>query len=184
MTLDQKEARTPRTITRIEIGQCIYCRTLPSPDDGLQDEHIFPFGLFGKQTLVKGSCKCCADKTSAFESKVQKQDLGGLRNALNFPTRHKRERKGVTTLQIEIVTNSGETKDISVPLEDYYASLPFPVFGPPAYASKAPYSEGIQMKGWIAVPPKRPLEEVAQKYDAREMATWTLRYPEAWDIVA
>lgn len=180
MTLDKEE---PRTIKKVEIGQCIYCRALPTQDDPLQDEHIIPLGLFGTQTLVKASCKRCAKKTSAFESRVQKQDLGGLRIARGFPTRHKVQRKGVTTLPIEIVTTNGERKDIDVPLEDYYASLPFPLFEPPAYLSKAPYKEGIEMTGWIAVPPKGPIEEVASKYNAKEMATWTLRYPEAWALM-
>jgi len=177
------EGTGPTVVTKVEIGQCIYCRAFPSLDDELQNEHIIPLGLYGKDILVKASCKCCAAKTSAFEARVQKQDLGGLRIALNFPTTHKPRRKGVTTLPIEIVTNNGQTKDINVPLEDYYASLPFPVFDPPAHLSGAPYTEGIEMTQCIAVPPRRSLEEVAQKYDAQEMATWTLRYPEAWALM-
>jgi hypothetical protein len=173
----------PRSVTRVEIGQCIYCRSLPSADDPLQDEHIFPFGLFGRQTLVRASCRRCADKTSPFESKVQKQDLYGLRIALGFPTRRKRQRESVSTLPMEIVTNTGETKDIEVPIEDYCPLLPFPLFNPPAYLSKAPYKEGIQMTGWAAAPAKRPLEEIANKYDAKEIAVWTLRYPQAWALM-
>jgi hypothetical protein len=168
---------------KVYIGQCIYCRAALTKEDPLQDEHIFPFGIFGKDILLKASCKSCAGKTSAFEGKVQRHDLHGLRTALNFPTRRKQKRKATTTLPIEIVTTSGKTKEIYVPIEDYYAILTLPLFEPPAYLSKRPYKEGIKMIGYATVEPKRSIEEIAAKYDARKISIWTFRYPEAWALM-
>src|SRR5439155_19828902 len=92
------------------VGQCIYCRVFPSAEDALSDEHIFPFGLYGKEMLTKASCKKCAAITSDFEGKVQKDDMAGLRYALDFPSRRKRKRTGVR-LPMEVVTKSGEVKN-------------------------------------------------------------------------
>jgi hypothetical protein len=107
-----KEQGTDNT----HVGRCIYCRALPTDDDPLSDEHIFPFGIFGQQKLLKASCIKCAAITSNFERKVQKDDMGALRYALGFPSRRKGKRKNIS-LPIEIVTHSDEVKSIQVPLE-------------------------------------------------------------------
>ena len=55
------------------IGQCIYCRALPTPEDPLQGEHIMLSSIFGRDLLVKAGYKVCADKTSVFDTKGVEQ---------------------------------------------------------------------------------------------------------------
>lgn len=161
------------------ICQCIYCRALPTAEDPLSDEHIFPFGLYGTNMLGKASCKRCAAITSDFEGKVQQQDMGGLRHSLDFPSRRKSKRKNIK-LPMEVVTNSGEVKNIEVPPEEYYPIIALPVFRPPAYISKEKYEGGIEMISYVTTPSKRSLEKIAKEHDAKEVAIYSLRYPEAW----
>jgi hypothetical protein len=161
------------------VGQCIYCRALPTADDPLSDEHIFPFGIFGQQKLLKASCKKCAVITSNFERQVQKDDMGALRYALGFPSRRKGKRKNIF-LPIEIVTHTDEVKTIHVPLEEYVPIMALPVFPQPAHESKEPYEKGITLTGYVSNPSVRSAAALAKKYGAKEIAVYTLRWPEAW----
>ncbi|MGB7923306.1 MAG: hypothetical protein WCF57_08680 [Pyrinomonadaceae bacterium] len=161
------------------IGQCIYCRALPTPEDPLSDEHIIPLGLYGTQMLGKASCKSCAAITSDFEGKVQQHDMGDLRHSLNFPSRRKNKRKNIK-LPMEVITRGGEVKNIEVSPEDYYPIIALPVFRPPAYISKEKYDGGIEMIGYVTVPPKRSLEKIVGELDAKEVAIYSLRWPKAW----
>src|SRR5215213_9496948 len=117
--------------TAITVGQCIYCRTFPTSEDPLSDEHILPFAIYGKNKLKKASCRRCAAITSAFEGKVM-QDLATVRDVIGFPTRHKKSKEQLK-LTIEIVTNSDEVKTIQVTSEEAYPMIALPVFKPPAY---------------------------------------------------
>lgn len=161
------------------IDQCIYCGALPTAEDPLSDEHILPYGIYGTQVLGKGSCKKCAAITSAFEGKVQRDDMGGLRHALNFPSRRKSVKKNLK-LPMEVVTKKGEVKTVEVPPEDYYPIIALPVFKPPAYLSKETYEGGIELIGYVTTRPKRTVEKVAEEHDAKEVAVYTLRWPEEW----
>lgn len=100
-------AETGKQVTKTIVGQCIYCRTFATAEGSLSDEHIVPFGIYGKQVLEKASCRNCAAITSAFEGKFM-QDLAGVRNVIGFPTRHKTRKKDLK-LQIEIVTTNDES---------------------------------------------------------------------------
>lgn len=160
-----------------KIGKCIYCLTQPIPE-ALSDEHIIPMGLFGKKLLKKASCSRCAEITSRFEGNVQRHDLKGLRTFLPFPTRHKKNKP--KTLPMEIKTISGKIKEIEVPVEDYCPVAALPVFNPPAYLSGSDYSSGIEMIGYSAVRIKQNHEEIAKKYDAKEIAIYSLRWPNDW----
>lgn len=164
---------------KTHIGQCIYCRKLPTDEDPLSDEHILPFGIYGTEILEQASCKKCAAVTSAFEGKVQKDDMRGLRYSMGFPSRRKKKRTNLK-LSMEIVTRSGEIKDIDVPPEEYYPAIVLPVFNPPAYIDKRDYHGGIELVGYAGTRPKRSPKEILEKYDATEIATYTMRWPEAW----
>jgi hypothetical protein len=161
------------------VGQCIYCRVFPSVEDPLSDEHIFPIGLFGKGVLAKASCKKCAAITSDFEGKVLKEDMAGVRYALGFPSRRKHKRRG-TKLPMEVVARDGEVKTIQVSPEDYIPILALPVFKPPAIETKIPYHGGIELVGYVSNPSKRSTKKLAAEHDAKEIAVYGLRWPEAW----
>jgi hypothetical protein len=57
------------------VGVCIYC----GATDGLQDEHVIPFGIGGPAKLFDATCASCAEMTSAFERLVQRDQLGAFR---------------------------------------------------------------------------------------------------------
>ena len=147
-------------------------------DDPLSDEHILPFGLFGKYRLRRASCKECAKITSAIERKVQQDDLGSLRIKLSFPTRHKGRRPKLLSMTVE--RRDGTTKTINVPPEDYLAVLALPLFNMPAHIKNRDYQCGINMIGYVSIIPQHQLEQIAQKYNAVKVTGRTLRWPDAW----
>jgi hypothetical protein len=50
-----------------DIGECIYCGERDAP---LSTEHAVPYALNGPWTLLRASCKRCADITTGFERDV------------------------------------------------------------------------------------------------------------------
>jgi hypothetical protein len=170
---------TDSLVTKIDIGQCIYCRALPTPADPLSDEHIFPFGLYGKRKLGKASCKKCARITSDFEGKVQRDDMKHLRDVIGFPTRH-HKRKIDSKLPHEIVTRDGAITAIDLSLQDAPAIMILPVFKPPAYVRKEPYGEGIEMTGYFLNASVTHTGTIPSNGDITEVAIYSLRWPEAW----
>jgi hypothetical protein len=170
---------TDSAITTVHIGECIYCRARPTTNDPLSDEHIFPFGLYGKRKLAKASCKKCRDITSAFEGKVQQDDMKHLRDVIGFPTRHGK-RKLNSTLPHEFVTRNGAVKSVDLSLPDAPAIMILPVFKPPAYVSKQPYDEGIEMTGYFLNASVTHTGSIPKNGDIAEVAIYSLRWPEAW----
>jgi len=166
-------------VTKIHIGQCIYCRKLPTSSDPLSDEHIFPFGIYGKRQLGKASCKECARITSEFEGKVQRDDMKYLRDVLGFPTRH-RKRKLDSKLSHEIVTKNGDVTTIELSPGDAPATMILPIFKAPAYISKEQYQEGIEMTGYFMSRSSTHTGTIAQNPNVKEVAVYALRWPEAW----
>jgi hypothetical protein len=81
---------------------------------------------------------------------------------------------------MEVVTTEGEVKKIEVPPDEYYPVIALPVFKPPAFVSKERYASSIEIVGYATVTPKRSLEEFARKHNAKEVATYSLRWPDAW----
>ena len=160
------------------IGQCIYCRALPTPEDPLEDEHIVAFAIEGKDVLEKASCRSCAQKTSAVESRALGQDMRGIRTVLDFPTRHRRKRSN--TLPVEIVRTNGEVAEIEIPLDEYPQMFAFPIFPPPAYVTKVDYQGGIEITHIQHIHANLDFDAIAAKYNAKEMAVYGLKYPKDW----
>jgi hypothetical protein len=160
------------------IGRCIYCLSEATTDDPLSDEHILPYGIYGTIQLIKGTCRECAKKTSAFESKVMKSDLGGIRNALNFPSRHKNVR--ASGLPVEVVKEDGQTAEVLIPRSDYPCVLVLPEFPLPAYVDKRQYERGIEMIAYRGAQGRQSLEKLTDQHRARELAIYTLRWEKAW----
>jgi hypothetical protein len=159
------------------VGQCIYCGALPTNMGQLTDEHIIALALGGKHVLGKASCDKCAKITSAIETKVLRDDLGAMRAAVGFPTRHKKKRPTTATLDVRRL---GEWESIEVPIDDYCPVIAGPIFDPPAYVDKRDYEGGIKMVGYYCRPAKREHEAIAKKYEAEGLAVTSLRNPEAW----
>lgn len=138
------------------IGRCIYCGAEPTEDDPLTDEHILPYGIFGKIQLLKGSCKECARKTSAFEDKVMSKDLGAVRTVLNFPSRHKKTKPDL--LPVEVTKRDGEIIEVLVSRTDYPRVIVMPIFPTPAYIDEREYTGGIEMIGYSGAEAKQSFE--------------------------
>lgn len=160
-------------IPRIElgtIGRCIYCGRESEP---LRTEHIVPYGLNGPWELLKATCDDCAEITSAFELSVLRDSLIGLRTALNFPTRRKKQRPKKFPLTI---TKGEEQQIIEVPVHDHLAVMILPISAPPAYLDGRPYEKGVTMTGVIGIqvggPPLKELPEIYGTKTFSVTATW------------
>ena len=95
-------------------ARCIYCASV----EALGEEHIIPFGLGGKSTLPRGSCKKCAKITGAFEGTCLRTILGPLRMYFDLPSRRKNERPKKLPLKVKL-TASADWSYIDVDQESY-----------------------------------------------------------------
>ncbi len=75
--------------TRPSAQRCIYCGSTNS----LTDEHIIPFGLWGRIIFPNASCPDCANKINVFETQIQQRHLGAFRQRARIPLRKRRPRK-------------------------------------------------------------------------------------------
>lgn len=75
-------------ITAERSDRCIYCGV----KNDLTDEHIVPFGLWGRLLYPDASCKECAAAINVFETQVQQKHLGGFRQRTKIPLRKRRRR--------------------------------------------------------------------------------------------
>ena len=107
------------------VGRCIYCGSTKD----LSDEHIIPYGLGGKSVLEKASCKRCASITSQFEKEVLRETYFEFRNSMNFPTRNKQNRP--ESILINVETNDGEIKELTIPSQEHPGFLPMIEFEEP-----------------------------------------------------
>jgi hypothetical protein len=151
-----------------EIGECIYCRDDKS---SLSTEHIIPFGLNGRWELLKASCGQCAKITSKFEMSVQRVTYLLNRKSMKLPSR----RKGAHQKEYELFVNrTGKHEQIWVSAEYHPATLIFPQLAEPAFLDGRPLTRGVTVVGVIEVQGDGlSLEEVAKRYNAKEVATTT-----------
>ena len=109
-----------------DIGACIYCSSTAAP---LTREHAIPFGLNGSWTLLRASCKACADITHRFERDTMKGLWPTLRSALALQSRKKSH---PATLPL-VIEKGGLSQTIHVARDQYPVYLPVPVFPGPGY---------------------------------------------------
>lgn len=64
---------------------CIYCGSVGA----LEDEHVVPFGLGGRQILKRASCRACATETGRLEQRLLRGQWWPYRQALGIVTRTK-----------------------------------------------------------------------------------------------
>lgn len=74
--------------------QCIYC----GATSGLEDEHVVPFGLWGRLVFPDASCRSCAETINVFETQVLQKHLGPFRARTKVPLRKRRRRNYKYTL--------------------------------------------------------------------------------------
>jgi 5-methylcytosine-specific restriction endonuclease McrA len=90
--------RVIETTQSVRIGACIYCGTKGGT---LHEEHITPYGLNGRLTLLEATCDDCAKRTSAFETTVLRKMLFAARAAIGTRTRRPKERLKPQPMLIE-----------------------------------------------------------------------------------
>ena len=69
-------------------NRCIYCGVT----EGLTDEHVIPYALWGTLVYPKASCRRCAQVTSDIERKILRGEMLGGRTIGKAPTRHPKRR--------------------------------------------------------------------------------------------
>ena len=101
-----------------DIGVCIYCGERDAP---LSTEHAVPYGLNGPWTLLRASCKACADITTGFERDVMRCLLPHVRNVLAMQTRRRDKRSGTLPLEVH---RDGVKETALVPRNKYPTYFP------------------------------------------------------------
>lgn len=120
-----------------KIGECIYCGSIQGK---LSTEHAVPYGLNGPWTLVRASCKACADVTQRFERDALKDLLSPIRAVLGLQTRRPNERANTLPL---VVIRDGVESTVNLPVSEYPGYLPAPEFPAPGVVVGRPVDEGL-----------------------------------------
>jgi hypothetical protein len=103
------------------VGRCIYCGTTHGV---LTDEHIIPLGLGGKHILPKASCsETCNPITGRFEGVVQRTIYGDFRMRQKLPTRHKKDRPKLRTIQTADGAKQVPTDEFPAPMWVYHFGI-------------------------------------------------------------
>ena len=146
------------------VGRCIYC----SATDGLEKEHILPFGLRGTATLPESTCRTCATITGTFEQVVLCGPFWPVRVYRDLKSRTK-HRDAPSTRPLTFVRD-GKEQTIELKIDDYPTLLHFPLFAPPAYLTLSPdYKSGIIMSGIASVLFGPRPDDVAKSLGATEL---------------
>ena len=136
---DDDDVRVIETKESVPIGRCVYCGTA---EGKLSEEHITPFGLGGKLTLVDASCSNCQKITSRFEGVVQRNMFFAARAAMASPTRRPGERERPQRIRLE---RNGRVEEIEAVWQDQWKLIELPIFPPPAHIDGRPYGVGIEV---------------------------------------
>lgn len=122
------------------LGECMYCRS----KDELTDEHIIPYGLWGKMVLPKSSCKACAAITSEFERRVLRGFMHEGRIVGNSPSRRKKRRPKTISKSI---FDPGERLSVRpVPGGEAFSQITMPVFEVAGILSGRPLTKALRLR--------------------------------------
>lgn len=149
-----------------DVGVCIYCG---ATGDSLSTEHAVPYGLNGPWTLLRASCKRCADITHRFERDTLKGLFPAIRNILSMQSRHSRNRS--TTLPLLVESNGIQT-EIQVPTSEFPLYLLIPVFPPPGVVSGRAPSPCMSVKLEFLHIAGPTFKVFKQRYNANADAVW------------
>jgi hypothetical protein len=123
-----------------DIGECIYCGATDKP---LDREHAIPYGLNGPWTLLRATCRDCADITHRFERDVLRSMLSAVRAVFAMQTRRKHERPAHLPLVFE---TAGVQSVVHVPLGEFPLYLPCLRLAPPTLAFGQPAADTLPME--------------------------------------
>jgi hypothetical protein len=157
------------------VGRCIYC----GATEGLEKEHILPFGLSGSATLPQSSCRDCARITGSVEQTVLRGPFLPVRVYRDLKSRSK-HLDAPKTLPLTFVRDGAE-HTIDLKIEDYPTLLQFPVFAPPVYLSgNSEYKTGILVSGVASVLYGPEPDDVAKAIGASEIKITSSSQPVAF----
>lgn len=156
------------------VKACVYCRVI----DDLRDEHIIPYSLGGRWTLLSSSCSTCEKITSAFERVCSRPILGALRIFYDLPTRRPKRRPDQLLLKVKYNSADRGWTEVPVDHEDYPFLVLFPHYELPSKIRKLKKGETLDSstdKFWIRGAAKSPqgfkahLEVLTRKLNVREI---------------
>lgn len=149
------------------VGRCIYC----GATHDLSDEHIIPFGLYGRMVLPKASCPTCAKTTGRVERFCLRNMFGRYRLRFNFPTRRKKDRP--TRINARFVTEAGKVITVSMPVEEHPTHLAMPKFDVPTILTPGRPSPVnlCDTEAWGFTHDDEECRAMLDKYDATAMET-------------
>lgn len=107
------------------VGRCIYCK---SPEEGLTDEHLYPFSLNGEFVLSCATCKTCQEVTQKIENEISRKYLLPLRTKRKYKTYNKKKRPA--TFILKYGKSKIDAVDVAVPACEYPALIGLPVLRP------------------------------------------------------
>jgi len=126
------------------VERCIYCG---ARERKLTDEHIVPYGLYGRSVLPAASCRECADIINReIEEPLMRGSLLAIRQFFNMPTR-KRNKPRPTHQNVTLRTREGVERTVRVPIDKaptYVFGFSLPVAG---YLAGRPEVEEIYVRG-------------------------------------
>lgn len=161
--------RVIATRESVQIGRCIYCGT---SDGGLSEEHVTPYGLGGRLTLLEASCSRCAKITSGIENTVLRNSFFAARAALRTPTRRPKDRLKPQPMKVE---KSGKTEIIHARWQDHWKVIQLPIFPVPAHIDRRAYSSGIESTSMDVFELEEKGEDVARRLGADKVLSRTSR---------
>jgi hypothetical protein len=141
-----------------DIGQCIYCDSI---DESLTKEHAVPYGLNGPWTLLRASCRRCADITHRFERDSLRGLFPTLRAVLRMQTRRPSQRPRTLPLVLE---SRGVQRTVQVPLTDFPLYLPAPRLPQPRAVTGDLMAHGASVKMDFIHVAGPSFESVSQRY--------------------
>jgi hypothetical protein len=161
-----------RVITTKEstrVGSCIYCGTI---EGRLTEEHVTPYGLGGRLTLLEASCHRCARITGALEGIVLGDMLFAARAALGTRTRRKKDRLIPRAIRVE---RGGEILEIKALWQDHWKIIQLPIFPVPACIDGRSYEHGIKLISQDVFELTERGNEIAARHGADRMLPPTYR---------
>jgi hypothetical protein len=161
--LDHENVRVIETKESVRIGRCIYCGTAEAK---LSEEHVTPFGLGGKLTLLDASCTGCGVITSRFERVVLRNMFFAARAAMASPTRRQDERERRQRIHVE---RNGKIEEVEAHWQDQWKLIELPIFRPPAHIDGRPYGGGIEVVSKDTFELLERGDDVARRHDAERL---------------
>jgi len=155
--------RVIETKQSTRIGQCIYCGT---SEGKLSEEHITPYGLSGRLTLLDASCQRCARITSGLENTILRNMFFAARAALGTLTRRPKDRLKPQPMLIE---KEGRIQTIKAVWQEQWKVIQLPIFKLPACVDNRLYSGGIECTSMDVFELSERGTEIAARHGAEKV---------------